>query len=141
MPSPTASKHASPAADPSAFESANPRIHQSTNPLFQDSTTPTFHHSAPPMNPTEPETVWAFALGKASIGDAPRRRFGAERAVQQRSRFLHECSTLIRAELAENKKGAAKAPYGSHRSHLTAEAARLFPTYLGRSTGFDPHSS
>jgi hypothetical protein len=39
------------------------------------------------------------------------------------------------------KSGAAKAPYGSHRFNLSAEAARLFPTYRGRSTGFDLRSS
>ena len=37
------------------------------------------------------------------------------------------------------KKGAAKAPYGSHRFNLSAGAARLFPTYRGRATGFDLH--
>jgi hypothetical protein len=30
--------------------------------------------------------------------------------------------------LLKNKKGAAKAPCGSHRSYLTAKAAWLFPT-------------
>ena len=38
------------------------------------------------------------------------------------------------------KSGAAKAPFGSHRSRLATEAARLFPTYRGRPTGFDPRA-
>jgi hypothetical protein len=46
---------------------------------------------------------------------------------------------LLPIELAK-KKGAAKAPYGSHRFNLSEAAARLFPTYHGRPTGFDPQS-
>ena len=70
-------------------------------------------------------TVWAFDLGKGSIGEAVRR--GTE--------FLHKASLLPK------KSGAAKAPFGSHRARLATEAARLFPTYRGRSTGFDPRPS
>ncbi len=75
-------------------------------------------------------TIWAFDLGKGSIGEA----------VRQGSKFLHKASLLIPAHL-QKSNGAAKAPYGSHRSRLATEAARLFPTYRGRPTGFDPHSS
>jgi hypothetical protein len=55
------------------------------------------------LNKPEPasnETVWAFDLGKGSIGEAVRR--GNE--------FLHKASLLIPAEFLKNKKGAAKAP-------------------------------
>jgi hypothetical protein len=44
--------------------------------------------------------VWAFDLGKGSIGEA----------VRQGTKFLHKASLLIPADFAENKKGAAKAP-------------------------------
>jgi hypothetical protein len=71
-------------------------------------------------------TIWAFDLG-GSIGEA----------VRQGPKFLHKASLLIPACL-QKSNGAAKAPYGSHRSRLATEAARLFPTYRDRSTGFDP---
>jgi len=56
----------------------------------------------------------------------------------QESRFSSQPG-LIADRL--KKSGAAKAPYGSHRFNLSAEAARLFPTYRGRPTGFDPRPS
>jgi hypothetical protein len=34
----------------------------------------------------------------------------------------------VPTSFAKNKKGAAKAPCGSHRSYLAAKAAWLFPT-------------
>jgi hypothetical protein len=77
--------------------------------------------------PKVSETVWAFDLGKGSI----------EEAVRQGTKFLHNASLLIPAD-RQKSNGAAKAPYGSHRSRLATVAARLFPTYRGRSTGFDP---
>ena len=55
--------------------------------------------------------------------------------------LLNRALLLPPAKFARNKKGADRlreAPYGSHRSCLSAEAARLFPTYHGRPTGFDP---
>jgi hypothetical protein len=48
----------------------------------------------------EEPVFWAFDLGKGSIGEA----------VRQGTKFLHKAWLLITAELAENKKGAAKAP-------------------------------
>jgi hypothetical protein len=44
--------------------------------------------------------VWAFDLGKASIGEAVRRD----------NQFLHKASLLMPADLAEKKKGRAKRP-------------------------------
>jgi len=44
------------------------------------------------------ETVWAFDLGKGSIGEAVRR--GTE--------FLHKASLLIPAEFAETKTAATR---------------------------------
>jgi len=79
---------------------------------------------------SEASTIWAFDLGKRSIGEAGR----------QGTKFLRKASLLIPAYL-QKSNGAAKAPYGSHRFNLSAEAARLFPTYRGRPTGFDPRSS
>jgi hypothetical protein len=76
---------------------------------------------------TQSGTIWAFDLGKASIG----------KAVRSGTKFLHKAPVLIRTH-SQKINGAAKAPYGSHRSRLATEAARLFPTYRGRSTGFDP---
>jgi hypothetical protein len=70
--------------------------------------------------------VWAFDIGKGSIGEA----------VRLNDKFLHKASHLH----PRKEKGAAKAPCGSHRSYLAAEAARLFPTIRGRPTGFDPQS-
>jgi hypothetical protein len=58
-------------------------------------------------------------------------------ALRPGNGLLKDTFLPIPAELAK-KKGAAKAPYGSHRSNLSEEAARLFPTYHGRPTGFDP---
>ena len=53
--------------------------------------------------------VWAFDLGKGSIGEA----------VRAGNKFLHKASRLnVRKE-----KGAAKAPCGSHRSRLATQAA------------------
>lgn len=43
-------------------------------------------------------TVWAFDLGKGSIGEA----------VRQGNKFLHKASLLIPAELAEKKTGLRK---------------------------------
>lgn len=81
-------------------------------------------------------TIWAFDLGKGSIGEA----------VRQGSKFLHKASLLIPADFAGKngglrlapapvqelrirsrfglvadrlkKSGAAKAPFGSHRPAL-----------------------
>lgn len=75
------------------------------------------------------ETIQAFRFGKGSNGEA----------VRQGKQFLHKGSRLRPSEFAE-KSGAAKAPYGSHRLNLSVEAARLFPTYRGRATGFDPQT-
>ena len=50
-------------------------------------------------------TVWAFDLGKGSIGDPLRRRNSAARAVRLNDKFLHKVSLLIPTEFAENKKG------------------------------------
>jgi hypothetical protein len=44
---------------------------------------------------------------------------------------IHKCKAAameITTGFAGNKKGAAKAPCESHRSHLAAKAAWLFPT-------------
>lgn len=49
-------------------------------------------------NPSNPETIWAFDLGKGSIGEAVRR--GTE--------FLHKESLLIPAEFAETKTAATR---------------------------------
>jgi hypothetical protein len=70
--------------------------------------------------------VWLSVLRKASVS-----------ARGHENGFLNKAKLLPRAAWAK-KRGAAKAPYGSHRFNLSAEAARLFPTYLGRPTGFDP---
>lgn len=45
-------------------------------------------------------TVWAFDLGKGSIGEA----------VRLNDKFLHKASLLIPADFAEKKKGRAKRP-------------------------------
>lgn len=55
-------------------------------------------------------TGWVFDLGRGSISKSDPKK----------------------------EKGAAKAPCGSHRFCLAAKVARLFPTYRGHSTGFDP---
>ncbi len=60
--------------------------------------------------------VFGFDVGTGSIGGAAR----------PETQLLHKASLLIPAGFVEKKKGAAKAPYGSHRSCLAAEAARLF---------------
>ncbi len=70
----------------------------------------------------------AFDPGKSFIGEA----------LRQPTRFLNKARLPKQREFVENKNGAAKAPCGSHRSRLAAKAARLFPTYRGRPTGFDP---
>jgi hypothetical protein len=46
------------------------------------------------------EIVWAFDLGKGSIGEA----------VGQGTKFLYRGSLLIQRKSMKNKKGAAKAP-------------------------------
>jgi hypothetical protein len=51
------------------------------------------------------KTIWAFDLGKGSIGDPLRRRDSAARAVRCGDKFLHKASLLIPAEFAEKKKG------------------------------------
>jgi hypothetical protein len=71
-----------------------------------------------PMSETNSH-VWAFDLGKGSIGEA----------VRQGNKFLHKASLLIPANFAENKKGAAKAPCGSHRSRLATQAASALPNH------------
>ncbi len=43
------------------------------------------------------ETVWAFDLGKGSIGEA----------VRQGTKFLHKASLLIPADFAETKTAAS----------------------------------
>lgn len=58
--------------------------------------------------------------------------------VDMKDYVLKDKPELASENSLGNKKGAAKAPCGSHRVHLAAEAARLFPTCHGRSTGFDP---
>ena len=48
--------------------------------------------------PTTNEMVWAFDLGKGSIGEAVRRG----------NKFLHKASLLIPAEFAETKTAAGR---------------------------------
>jgi hypothetical protein len=71
---------------------------------------------------SEGETVWAFDLGKGSIGEA----------VRQGNRFLHKASLSGQADanrrrliaaITGNKKGAAKAPVQELR--LTASLLSL----------------
>ena len=64
------------------------------------------------------ETVWAFDLGKGSIGEA----------VRQGTKFLHKASLLVPVDL-QKSNGAAKAPYGSHRLRLAALAASALPNH------------
>ncbi len=61
------------------------------------------------------ETVWAFDLGKGSIGEA----------VRQGTKFLHKASLLIPAEFAETKTAA-----GRRRMFRTREAHKAREKWL-----------
>src|SRR3989442_6583033 len=79
------------------------------------------------MNNTE--TVWAFDLGKASIGEAVRRG----------TTFLHKASLLIPAEFAETKTAA-----GRRRMSRTREAHRAREQWLDevmQQAGIEPLKS
>jgi len=60
-------------------------------------------------------TVWAFDLGKGSIGEA----------VRQGDKFLHKASLLIPAEFAETKTAA-----GRRRMSRTREAHKAREQWL-----------
>lgn len=57
-------------------------------------------HSPPTTSPpaSDAQRIWAFDLGKASIGEA----------VREGNRFLHVASLLIPAEFADTKPAAAR---------------------------------
>jgi hypothetical protein len=73
----------------------------------------------------EEPVVWAFDLGKGSIGEA----------VRQGTNFLHKASLLIPPDFAENKKGAAKAPVQELRSLASLLSSRQFEILT--TAGFD----
>src|ERR1051326_4873628 len=54
--------------------------------------------STPPSALSETQKVWAFDLGKASIGEA----------VRQGTRFLHKASLLIPADFAETRTASTR---------------------------------
>jgi len=62
--------------------------------------------------PASNETVWAFDLGKGSIGDFPSPRWGEgvrrTDEVNTIPQFLHKASLLIPAEFAETKTAAGR---------------------------------
>ncbi len=64
--------------------------------------------------PASNEMVWAFDLGKGSIGDSPSPRWGEggrrpdEVNPNLRNEFLHKASLLIPAEFAETKTAAGR---------------------------------
>lgn len=71
-------------------------------------------------------TIWAFDLGKASIGEA----------VRQGTRFLHKASLLIPAEFAETRTAAAR-----RRMWRTRQAHRAREQWLDevmRNAGIEP---
>jgi hypothetical protein len=53
---------------------------------------------------------------------------------------LLDKALLLHPAKFTKKRGLRKPRMEVIVSYLSAEAARLFPTYHGRSTGFDPHS-
>src|SRR5512135_3306999 len=64
------------------------------------------------MVPTSSEVVWAFDLGKASIGEA----------VRQGTRFLHKASLLIPAEFAESRTSAnRRRVWRTRKTHKASE--------------------
>ena len=78
--------------------------------------------------PVSKEMVWAFDLGKGSIGDFPSPRWGEgvrrtdEVNKNLHNEFLHKASLLIPAEFAETKTAAGRRrmwrtrqAHGSHR--------------------------
>ena len=68
--------------------------------------------------------IWAFDLGKGSIGEA----------VREGNKFLHKACRFDGGK----EKGAAKAPCGSHRSRLSTQAvSALAQPFMDSSTGFD----
>lgn len=76
-------------------------------------------------------TVWAFDLGKGSIGDPLRRRNSAARAVRLNDKFLHKASQLIKSK----EKGAAKAPVQELRLMASLLSSRQFGILA--TAGFD----
>lgn len=80
---------------------------------------------------TKHPSVWAFGLGKASIGEA----------VRLNENLPHKPPLLIRAECAEKKKGRAKRPvWKSSFLPYGRSGSALLSTYRGRPTGFDPRT-
>ena len=70
--------------------------------------------------PASNEMVWAFDLGKGSIGDFPSPRWGeGGRSPDEVNKnfhheFLHKASLLIPAEFAETKTAAGCGAHGRH---------------------------
>jgi hypothetical protein len=64
--------------------------------------------------PASNETVWAFDLGKGSIGDSPSPRWGEggrspdEVNKNLHHEFLHKASLPVPAEFAETKTAAGR---------------------------------
>jgi hypothetical protein len=67
--------------------------------------------------PASNETVWAFDLGKGSIGEAVRR--GNE--------FLHKASLLIPAEFAETKTAAGRRRMWRTHRKCAVDSLRALP--------------
>ena len=72
------------------------------------------------------ETVWAFDLGKASIGEA----------VRQGNKFLHKASLLIPAEFAETKTAASRRRMW--RTRLAHKAREAWLDEVMRAAGIEP---
>ncbi|MBI3880159.1 MAG: hypothetical protein HY301_08855 [Verrucomicrobia bacterium] len=72
------------------------------------------------------ETVWAFDLGKASIGEA----------VRCGNEFLHKASLLIPAEFAETKTAATRRRMW--RTRLAHKAREAWLAEVMRVAGFEP---
>ena len=70
--------------------------------------------------PASNEMVWAFDLGKGSIGDCPSPRWGEggrrpdEVNKNLHPQFLHKAFLLIPAEFAETKTAAGCGAHGRH---------------------------
>jgi hypothetical protein len=62
-------------------------------------------------------TIWAFDLGKGSIGDPLRRHDSTARAVRCGDQFLHKASLLIPADFAETKTAAGRRRMWRTRQH------------------------
>ena len=72
------------------------------------------------------KTVWAFDLGKASIGEA----------IRKGNQFLHKASLLIPADFAETKTAASRRRMW--RTRLAHKAREKWLDEVMRRVGIEP---